>query len=148
MSISKLRLLTVALLVGCAAPPLATTVSAQTYQCADSTNDEAYQLQTYVVQVVTGTDSASIQARAQYQLPTARARNVHYVTRAAKCRTAALKFFTAIGVAPPTSGTVVVTVVKVSTTQYVVSVIGQHAGEFSITVTFDSTWHQLAKVIG
>lgn len=148
MSISKWRSLTVALLVGCAAPPVATTVDAQTYQCASATNGEAYQLQTYLVEVVTGTDSSAIQGRAQYQLPITTASKVTYVTQASTCRTAALSFYTATGTTPPTSGTVLVATIKVSNTRYVVSVIGEHAGEFSITVTFDSKWHRLANVIG
>lgn len=148
MSISKLQFLTVALLVGCAAPPVATTVSAQTYQCATSANDEADALQTYIVSVVTGTDTASTEDRAQYQLPVTTASKVAYLTRASDCRTAAQHFFTAIGRPAPTSGTIVVIGLKVSNNRYVVSIIGQRAGEFGVTLTFDSKWKLLANVVG
>lgn len=147
MTFSKWRFLAVALTVGCAAPPVATTVSAQTYQCADSTNDEAYQLETYIVQIVTGTDSLSTQARAQYQLPTATASKVSYVSSTTTCRTAAQNYFTTLGKPAPTSGTVLVTLVKISPTNYAVSVIGERAGEFAVTMTFDSKWRHLATVI-
>ncbi len=148
MPMSRFRFLVAALLVGCAAPPVATTVSAQTFQCATSANDEAYALQSYIVSVVTGTDTASVASRAQHQLPVTTASKVAFLTRASDCRTAAQHFFAAIGVPAPTSGTVVVIGLKVSSTRYVVEVIGQRAGEFGVTLTFDTKWKLLANVVG
>ncbi|MEO6067867.1 MAG: hypothetical protein ABIQ41_07805 [Gemmatimonadales bacterium] len=148
MSISKFRLLTLALVVGCAAPPVATTVSAQTYQCATATNDEASGLQTYIASVVAGSDSASIQDRAQYQLPVTTASKVVFLTRASDCRTAAQHFYTALGTTPPTSGTIVVIALKVASNRYVVTVVGVNVGEFTPALTFDSKWKLLANVVG
>ena len=147
MRISKWHFMLTALVLGCVSPSVTNTVSAQTYQCATSQNGKANQLETYIVGVVTGTDSNAVQARAHYQLPTTTASKVSYVTQASTCRTAALDFYTAVGAAPPTSGTIPVTVVKVGNTRYVVSVIGYHAGEFSMSVTFDGSWHPLVNVI-
>ena len=148
MPMPRFQFLTVALLVGCAAPPVATTVSAQTYQCATSANDEAFALQSYIASVVIGTDTASIEDRAQYQLPVTTASKVAYLSRANDCRIAAQHFFTAIGRPAPTSGTVVVIALKVSNNRYVVQVAGQRAGEFGVTLTFDSKWKLLANVVG
>lgn len=147
MSISKLRLLTVALLLGCAAPPAVSTVSAQSYQCATAADGRAHSLQTYIVSVVTGRDTASTEDRTQLQLPQTTATKVSYVSRANTCRTAAQSFFRAIGRTLPTSGTIVVVVIKVSHNRYVVQVPGQTAGEFGVTVVFDSKWHSLATVV-
>ena len=148
MPISKFRLFALALLVGCAAPPVATTVSAQTYQCATAANDEGYARQSYIVSVVTGTDSASAQGRTLYQLPVTTASKVVFLTRASDCGSAAQHFFTAIGRPAPTSGTVVVIALKVSNNRYVVTVVGVNVGEFTPALTFDNKWKLLANVVG
>jgi hypothetical protein len=147
MRLSTTGIIAVALLCGCAAPPAATTVQAQNYQCATASHDEAFALHGYLVEIVTGSDSASFEDRALYQLPTAQANKVAYLTRANDCRTAALRFYTAMGMTPPTSGTVVVIAIKVASSRYVVSVPGIQAGEFTPVLTFDSKWNLLANVV-
>lgn len=123
-------------------------VAAQTYQCVTATNERAAAIQSFIVGAVTGTDTTAIADRAQYQLPQATASKVAYVTQTNTCRTAAQNFYTAVGVAPPTSGTELVLVLKVSNNRYVVSVFSHRVGEWGATVTFDSKWHRLAMVAG
>lgn len=127
---------------------VARSTVAQSYQCAGSTDGAAYSLQTYLVEIVTGTDTASASDRAQYHVPRTTASKVSYETDPNTCGTAAQSYSRALGMAVPTSGSLVVTVVRVSNSRYVVEIEGVYAGEFVVTVIFDKKWRPLATILG
>jgi len=147
MSLSKWRILALMLVVACAAPLVATTVSAQSYQCASSNDELAFAVRRRVVQVVTaGTDTGSVATRAMYNLPSTTAAKVTYVTTGSTCVSAGQLFYVTVGNPPSAADTLKVLVLKVGTTRFVVYSLGYHAGEFSAAVTFDSKWHALGNV--
>jgi len=132
-------------LFGSVAPPLATPVEGQTFQCASPSIDGVTGFKDAIVRVVTSSDSNGVRKRAQYDLPQMAANKITLVTTTATCATAAQAFFQAAG-APAPSEPVNVVVLKAGNTRYIVTVMGYAEGEFNLSITFGAKWHPLARV--
>jgi len=113
----------------------------QTYTCLPDTTHTLY---SYVVRLVTGTDSAMVTNRTLYHLPGVAKSKVTVVTTSSVCNQAGAAYHAAV--TPPGTPAVsrTLVVVKVSNSRYVVTDPNQQAGEFEVTEVFDSHWNRLA----
>jgi hypothetical protein len=116
---------------------------AQTYACQPATSNAATVLRNYVLQLTS--DANYSQERQLYQLPIATSSNVQVVTQSKICKGAALAYHASVrGASAPAMPRKVV-VIKVNTTRYVVIHPEEKAGEFEVTVVFDSSFQPLAS---
>ena len=123
----------------CALMVWAHPARAQSYTCLPDTAERAVIEHDFVVDLVTGTDTAT---RNAYKLPSVSASKVSVVTTASVCRQAGAAYnATVANGRPPVSRTLVV--IKVGTTRYVVFDPSEHAGEYHMQVVFDSHWSPL-----
>ncbi len=135
-----LWLITVALALGVSRPG-----SAQTYTCLSDTTHTLY---SFVVRLVTGTDSATVATRNALQLPAVPASKVTVVTTASVCTRAGDAYHAAVTPpgTPPVSRTLLV--IKVGTTRYVVLDPNELTGEFRNNIVFDARWNFLIGFTG
>lgn len=117
--------------------------SAQAYTCLPDTAEAAELLRNYVVDLVTGTDSATIATRERSELPAVSASKVTVVTTTSVCNAAGDAYHTAV--TPPGTSPVsrTLAVVKVGTTRYVVLDPNHRSGEFEFHAVFDRRWAYL-----
>jgi hypothetical protein len=120
-------------------------VAAQTYSCRPATETtDVVNLKDYVVRLAGG-DGSLDSTRQIYRLPVASAPEVQVVTQVKTCKDAAHAHHTAVRgpSAPAMSRSIVV--IKVGNSRYVVLDPAEGAGEYEITVIFNSSFQPLAS---
>jgi len=112
----------------------------QTYTCLP---DAPHELYSYVVRLVTATDSATVATRNTYHLPAVSASKVTGVPTGSVCTQAGGAYHAAVSApgTPPISRTLLV--IRVGNTRYVVVDPNETKGEYGINVVFDSQWQVL-----
>lgn len=124
-------------------------VHAQNSACLPADSKSA-DMVTWLTNIVTGTDTASVQMRAQLKLPQVAASQVSYVTTNSVCSKVVSTYNANSGVTQggvPVSPSGKLYVVKVGTV-YVANDPVKTWGEFSIYVTVDSKYKLLASSLG
>jgi hypothetical protein len=124
----------------------ATIASGQKYTCLTGSDFYATHTRDYIVSIVTSTDTAMANTRNLYQLPAAAASKVTIVSNSTTCHKAGAAYNAAENATPPISRTLAV--IRIGSTRFVVLDPNQMAGEFQVTVIFDSKWNYLASFIG
>ena len=139
-----LRVLGVALL----AIGHSTALHAQTYTCLSDTAGEAVTLSSYVVRLVTTSDSRLVAKRDRYGLLPADSASVTVITKANVCKAAGAAFHEEVSFpdAPPPDRTLVL--IKVGRDRYVVTDPAQQVGEWVTVVIFDRRWNTLGSFVG
>lgn len=120
------------------APPLA----GQTYSCVPDTSVHAVNLRNYAIDLA-GSDASLDSTRQSYQLPLVSPTQVKTISHLNTCKTAAQAYHLAVrGPSVPAISRSVV-VVKVGNSRYLVRDPSERAGEFQVTVIFDSNFQRL-----
>src|SRR5690606_9722408 len=133
------------ILTGCAmAVPI--PAFSQNYDCLPATSADAQLLRSYMVQLVTATDSSATLTREMYKLPAGTADDVDFVTDSATCNAAGVAYYSVVYTASPLPSSRALSVIKVGPNRYVVEDVDEHAGEFGITIVMDSSFSRLAII--